>query len=316
MKRIFASALCLLFTAPIHAQITVDNCGTPLTLDTPPKTLITHDINMSEMAFALGLNEHMIGVTGISGYYKTTPAFKQLQGSIPELAPKYPSLEVLVNAKPDVFFAGWNYGMRLGGSVTPEALKEFGTDTLILNESCSHILKNKKPATMEQMFDDVNRLATLFGKQDKATQLITDWKNQLTKIQNSTKGQKPLKVFLYDSGEDKPFTAGKYAIVSAMIEAAGGENIMKDLDISWGVTSWESVALHNPDLIILLDYQNGTGAKGMQRFLEKHPAMKTTAAVKFSQYVPLRYEEITPGPANLDAIEKLAIRIQAINEQP
>lgn len=313
MKKL--SALTLLLTVSAQAQITVENCDSTLTFDKAPKTLITHDINMSEMAFSLGLEENMIGVTGISGYYKTTPEFNRLQGSIPELAPKYPSLEVLVNANPDVFFAGWNYGMRLGGSVTPDSLKEFGINTLILNESCSHIRKDKQPANMEQMFDDVTRLATLFGQQDRAQTLISTWREQLILIQQQTQNQTPLKVFLYDSGEEKPFTAGKYATVSAMIEAAGGANVMKDLDISWGTTSWESVAMHNPDVIILLDYQNGTGAKGMQAFLEQHPAMKLTTAVKTIQYLPLRYEEITPGPANIAAIEKLAQRIQEIHDK-
>jgi iron complex transport system substrate-binding protein len=33
----------------------------------------------------------------------------------------------------------------------------------------------------------------------------------------------PLKVFVYDSGEDKPFTSGRYAMPTAIIEAAGGK---------------------------------------------------------------------------------------------
>ena len=50
---------------------------------------MVHDINMSEIAFSLGLQDRMVGVTGISGWYKTTPEFDALRGDIPELAPKY-----------------------------------------------------------------------------------------------------------------------------------------------------------------------------------------------------------------------------------
>ena len=76
MKKL--SALTLLLTVSAQAQITVENCDSTLTLDKAPKTLITHDITMSEMAFSLGLEDNMIAVTGISGYNKTTPEFTRL----------------------------------------------------------------------------------------------------------------------------------------------------------------------------------------------------------------------------------------------
>lgn len=44
-------------------------------------------------------------------------------------------------------------------------------------------------------------------------------------------------MFVYDSGEDKPFTSGKYAMPTAIIEAAGGKNVMEAVDTSWGTTS-------------------------------------------------------------------------------
>jgi iron complex transport system substrate-binding protein len=91
-----------------------------------------------------------------------------------------------------------------------------------------------------------------------------------------------------------------------MIEAAGGLSITSKMETSWGRTSWENVASENPDVIILLDYQAASGADSLQRFLEQHPLMKHTNAVKSGRYVKLRYEQITPGPANIGAIEKLA----------
>ena len=66
------------------------------------------------------------------------------------------------------------------------------------------------------------------------------------------------------------------------------------------------VAAANPEFLILLDYQGGDGAGGLLRFLKEHPVMSLTDAVKNERFVPLRYEELTPGPANIDAIEKIA----------
>ena len=147
MKWSVASTLFFLFPIAIanakstEYPVTVDNCGSPLTIEKRPNAAVFHDINMTEMAFALGLEDSMVGVTGITGWYKMSPSFEKTLGDIPELAPKYPSLETLIAAKTDFFFAGWNYGMKVGGEVTPETLKPYGIDTLVLSESCIHTNK-------------------------------------------------------------------------------------------------------------------------------------------------------------------------------
>ena len=309
MKWTLAFALLLplaVQAANTQYPVTVTSCGQPLTFDAPPSRAVFHDINMSEMAFALGLQDRMVGVTGISGWYKMSPSFETKLGSIPELAPKYPSMETLLGAKPDFFFAGWNYGMRIGGDVTPTTLKPYGVNTLVLSESCVHTGEIDTPATMDLLYDDIAKLGVIFDEQDKASALIQDWKQRIKALPKHATAQSAPKVFLYDSGEDKPFTAGKYAMPEAMIEAAGGVNVSHDMDTSWATTSWESVATANPDLIILLDYQSASGADSLQRFLEQHPLMKHTNAVKNQRYVKLRYEQLTPGPANIGAVEKLA----------
>ncbi|MEP0521173.1 MAG: ABC transporter substrate-binding protein [Hyphomicrobiales bacterium] len=307
MKKLL-SALPLIFTisAANAAPVTVDNCGVPLTFEKMPERIVVHDINMTEMAFALGLQDKMVGVTGITGWYKTNPEFNQRLGDIPELAPKYPTVENLVAVSPDMFFAGWYYGMKPGGDVTPDTLATHHVKTLILSESCVHLDKSRPIASMDLLFDDILRLGEIFDKTTQAQALVDGWKEELQAIKNTVveKGRK--RVFLYDSGADKPFTAGKYAITTAMIEAAGGINVMADMDTSWGTTSWEAVAVANPEFLILLDYQGGEGAAGLMTFLKSHPVMKFTDAVKNERFVALRYEELTPGPANIKAIGKIA----------
>ncbi|QPC88725.1 ABC transporter substrate-binding protein [Mesorhizobium sp. NBSH29] len=261
---------------------------------------------MSEMAFALDLQPSIVGVTGISGWYKFSPEFEALRKDIPELAPKHASIETLIAAKPDFFFAGWNYGMRVGGEVTPERLEAYGIKTLVLTESCIHVDKNRPRASMELLFGDMERLGKVFGKEQEAARLIAGWRAELADIAAKAGKNEPIRVFLYDSGEDKPFTAGKFAMPTALIEAAGGVNIMEDLETSWVSTDWETVAMRNPPFIVLLDYQDGSGPQKMIDFLTAHPAMKQTEAVKNGRYLSLRYAELTPGPANIPAIAKLA----------
>jgi iron complex transport system substrate-binding protein len=295
-----ASALCAAQTFPV----TVDNCGEPLTFAAPPKRAVIHDLNMTEMALALQLNARMVGVTGITGWYKTGPEFKVALGPIPELAPKNPNLENILAANPDFFFAGWNYGMKVGGEVTPTTLAKYGIKTL-LSESCIHVNKQRPAASMDLLYTDFVKLGTIFGKEAQAKTQVAQWKARLAQLSPAS-SNKDTRVFLYDSGDDKPFTAGKYAIPTAMIEAAGGRNIMADMDTSWGTTAWETVAARNPQFLVMLDYQDGNGVTKLLQFLKNHPAMKETDAVKNERYVALRYAELTPGPANIEAIEKIA----------
>jgi iron complex transport system substrate-binding protein len=307
LKLFLSTILALGMAGTASAQeVTVDNCGKPLMFEAQPERLVVHDINMSEMAFALGLQDKIVGVTGITGWYKTSPEFDTARGGIPELAPKYPSVENLVSASPDLFFAGWYYGMKPGGEVTPDTLAPFGIKTMILTESCVHLNKDRPEASMDLLFDDMKRLAKVMHVEDKAEALISDWNAQLSDIEAKTADLPKPRVFLLDGPADAPFTAGKFAIPDAMIEAAGGTSVTHDMDTSWGRSSWEAIAATNPEFLVLLDYQNGDGAEGTFKFLQEHPVMAHTDAVKNSRWIGLRYEELTPGPANIVAIEKMA----------
>ena len=306
MKTAAFPLILLLLGAPALAGVTVDNCGSPLTFDETPERIVVHDMNMTEMAFALGLQDKIVGLTGITGWYKTSPTFDADRGDIPELAPKYPTVENLLAADPDLFFAGWYYGMRPGGEVTPDTLAPFGIDVMVLTESCVHLHDARPEASMELLFDDVLRLGEVMDVADRANTLVTGWKDQLASIEAKTADQARPRVFLLDGPADAPFTAGKFAIPDAMIEAAGGENVTGGMETSWGRSSWEVVAAANPEFLILLDYQTGNGAADTFAFLQDHPVMSSTDAVVNQRWIGLRYEELTPGPANIAAIEKIA----------
>lgn len=307
MKRLLPALLAFSWTsAALAFPVTVDSCGASLTFDAPPTRAVVHDLNMAEMAFALGLQPSIVGLTGITGWYKVPPEFKAAQGAIPELAPKHPSLENIVAVGPDFVFAGWGYGLRAESGVTPDTLAPYGIKTLVLTESCIHKNKDHPAASMELLYGDVLKLGQIFGKEEEAERLVAGWKQRFATIKARVGVNKTTRVFLYDSGEDKPFTAGKYAMPTPMIEAAGGKNIMDDLETSWGTTDWETVAARNPEFLVLLDYQDDAGYRKLLDFLEQHPAMKETDAVKNKRFVALRYAELTPGPANVEAIDKMA----------
>ena len=202
----------------------VESCNRTVTFDEPPKKAISNDVNLTEMMLVLGLADRMVGYTGISGWKTLDEEMRAGVKELPELSQKYPSKEVLVGADADFFFAGWNYGMKVGGEVTPETLEPFGIKVYELTESCIHIM-NKSKANMEDMYNDLLNLGRIFSVEDKANELINNYRMEIQELTKNINTDDPLRVFVYDSGEDTPFTAGFYAMPTALIEASGGINL-------------------------------------------------------------------------------------------
>ena len=296
--------LIISFNSLASSKVSVDSCNRTVTFDSPPQRAISNDVNLTEMMLVLGLSDKMVGYTGISGWKTLDEEMRLGVKQLPELSPKYPTKEVLVGADADFFFAGWNYGMKVGGEVTPETLKPFGINVYELTESCIHIMTKKK-VSMDDMYNDLLNLGLIFQIENRAKKIVDAYR---TDLNNFTKKLEPIaakKVFVYDSGEDTPFTAGRYAMPTALIEAAGGINIMDDFQKSWGTVTWEEVIDRNPEVVVIVNYGKVT-AEQKRKFMMSNPAFANIDAVKNDRFVTLEYVEATPGPRNIKAIKKLA----------
>ena len=306
MKNIIIISLFTYLSAgPLLAEATVQSCNRTVTFENPPERAVSNDVNLTEMMLVLGLADQMVGYTGISGWKTLDAEMRSGVKELPELSAKYPTKEVLVGADADFFFAGWNYGMKVGGEVTPETLKPFGIKVYELTESCSHIM-DKQKASLEDMYTDILNLGKIFGVESRAEALVESYKSELeifkAKLVNIDEG---LRVFVYDSGEDAPFTAGRYAMPTALIEAAGGQNIMDDFNKSWGTVTWEEVVDRDPQVVVIVNYGDVT-AEQKREYMMSNPAFKNISAVKNNRFVTLEYVEATPGPRNIQAIKHLA----------
>ena len=305
MRHLFITALLISFSISFaFAQTTIKSCNRNVTFETPPQRAISNDVNLTEMMLVLGLADHMVGYTGIPGWKTLDAKMREGVKKLPELSAKYPSKEVLVGADADFFFAGWNYGMKVGGEVTPETLAPFGIKVYELTESCTHIMQKDK-ASIEDMYADLLNLGAIFSVQDRATAMVERYKEDLTEFSKSFETGKPLRVFVYDSGEDAPFTAGRYAMPTALIEAAGGKNIMDEFEKSWATVTWEEVVERNPEVVVIVNYGDVT-AEQKREFMMSNPAFANIDAVKNDRFVTLEYVEATPGPRNISAIKTMA----------
>jgi iron complex transport system substrate-binding protein len=305
------SLLCfvlLLGSAQVFAEATkyplsIQSCNREVTFKEAPKHAVSHDINMTQMMFALGLKSRMAGYSGVSGWKSVTPQMQSLLDGLPELAAKYPSVETLLDANVDFFFAGWDYGMRVGGDLTPQTLQPLGINVYELTESCAFVMK-RPAATLEDTYNDLRNLGKIFDVQDRANTLIADMQAQVAEARKDLPADKP-RVFLYDSGEDRAMTSGRLGMPQALIDAAGGRNILDDVEASWTRVNWETVVEHNPQVIVIVDYSEIT-AEQKVRFLLDNKALQSVDAIKNQRFIVIPYVQATPGIDNVLAVETLA----------
>ncbi|TNB90272.1 ABC transporter substrate-binding protein [Pseudomonas sp. Fig-3] len=283
--------------------LTIQSCNREVTFNQAPKHAVSHDINMTQMMLALGLKSRMVGYSGISGWKSVTPDMEKILDGLPELAAKYPSVETLLNANVDFFFAGWDYGMRVGGDLTPQTLQPLGINVYELTESCAFVMK-RPPATLEDTYNDLRNLGRIFDVQDRANELIASMQAQVAQVRKQLPADQP-RVFLYDSGEDRAMTSGRLGMPQALIDAAGGRNILDDVQTSWTRVSWENVVERNPEVIVIVDYGE-VSAEQKQQFLLNNPALQSVDAIKHRRFIVIPYVQATPGIDNVLAVQTLA----------
>jgi iron complex transport system substrate-binding protein len=289
--------------------VTVQSCNREVTFTAPPQRAVSNDVNLTEMMLVLGLRDRMVGYTGVTEWKTLDEVLRADIEELPELSPAYPTKEVLLGADADFYFAGWNYGMNVGGEVTPETLAPFDIAVYELAESCIKIMPKAK-SSMEDLYTDLRNLGRIFGVSERAEALIAGYEADLNAFTATLDHSTTPNVFVYDSGEDKPFTAGRYAMPTALIEAAGGHNILDDLDTSWAEIGWEPVIERNPDVIVIVNYGNVTAEEKIA-FMKDNPAFKDIPAVRDDRFVVLEYVEATPGPRNIEAVKRLAAAFAA-----
>lgn len=285
--------------------VTVEVCGEPVTFDAPPERAVTNDVNITEIFLDVGLKDKLVGYSGVSDVRDVGANYRQLLEDVPQLSPKYIDLEVLVGAEPDFFFAGWNYGFSAETGITPANLEQYGIRSYVLTESCIRIMMREQ-VSLEDTFTDLLNIGRIFGVEAQAEVKVEQYRAELTEIEQVVGAvDDPLRVFVYDSGEDTPLTAAKFAMPNAMIEAAGGTNIFNDVESSWTLVNWEDVVDRNPEHIVIIDYDE-PDAQGKIDFLKSQAELADVDAIKNDRFVVLTYAEATPGPRNVASTRALA----------
>ncbi|MDN3024024.1 ABC transporter substrate-binding protein [Streptomyces sp. S.PB5] len=319
MRKLLAAALCLAATATgcgasvesatdaKSTAVTLTNCGRKVTYDKVPERVVTNDVGITELMFALGLEDRMAGfaMPDDKGDLSDVP-WKGGYDKVTWLSKDQLTKENVLDARGDLVLAGWNYGFREDAGFTPDALKKLGVPSYILTESCRNGRTKTSRGIMpplEALYTDLTNLGKLFGVEKRAAALIADFKKQISTVHAKAPTTRPT-VFLYDSGQDQPFTSGRYAAPDQIISEAGGTNVMHDVQDSWTTVGWESVVERDPDVIVICDYGD-VSAEQKKKFLLSYAPLRNVSAVRHQRIFTLDYVDLVESPRNPSAIARL-----------
>ena len=138
------------------------------------------------------------------------------------------------------------------------------------------------------MFGDI------FNLKDNAKNVVKNMKEDINKVKEKNKNKNNIKVFAYDSQESAPFVVGGNGIGNTMIEIAGGENIFKDTNFSFGIGTWEKVLDENPEAIIVIDY-GSVSYENKIKYLKNNSPISQLEAVKKNKFIRIPLSYISPG---------------------
>ncbi|MYT32761.1 MULTISPECIES: ABC transporter substrate-binding protein [unclassified Streptomyces] len=298
-----------------HYPVTVTNCGIPATYAHAPRRVVTNDVGITEIMFALGLEGRMAGyaMPDDKGDLSKVP-WKTAYGKVPRLSKKALTKEMALDARADLVFAGWNYGFGEGNGLTPAALKKLGIGSYVLTESCHNGTDGGARGVLpplEALYADLAALGKIFDVEDRAQALIRTYRKQVAEAAAHAPAHRPT-VFLYDDGRDKPLTAGRYAGPHDIITKAGGDNVMKDLKDSWTSVGWETVVARDPDVIVINNYGDTTAAQ-KKAFLESYAPLADVSAVKHHRIYVMDYAELVESPRNPTAVSDLARYLRGVH---
>ncbi|CAM5593167.1 MULTISPECIES: ABC transporter substrate-binding protein [Streptomyces] len=328
MRTLLAAALCLAATATgcgatvesaedaRSPAVTLTNCGREVTYDKVPERVVTNDVGITELMFALGLEDRMAGfaMPDDKGDLSRVP-WKDGYDKVPWLSKDQLTRENVLDARADLVVAGWNYGFREDGGFTPDALEKLGIPSYVLTESCRNGRTKTSRGIMpplDALYTDLTNLGRLFGVEKRAEALVDGFEKQIAGVRaKAPKGVGRPSVFLYDSGQDTPFTSGRYAAPEQIITEAGGVNVMHDVADSWTTAGWESVVERDPDVIVICDYGD-VSAERKKKFLLSYAPLRDVSAIRHRRIVALDYADLVESPRNPSAIARLGAYLRTV----
>jgi iron complex transport system substrate-binding protein len=239
-----------------------------VTIEKEPKRIVSLSPGTTEILFALGVGDRLVGVTSYDDYppekIQEIPKVGDFQG---------PNIEAILAQKPELIFAS-----RLSGKEQMEALQQAGFNVVIL-----------EAASLEQIYDSIALTAQITNTTAKGEKMITEMQEQITALQKKVQALPRVKVF-YLVDTNGTWTAGRNTFIDKLISLAGGENIAGAID-GWAQFSLENLPEKNPAVIITAPHA------GSIEELRRLPGYVETDAVKQNRLYVLSDDNIISRPS-------------------
>lgn len=278
-------------------KVVIENIDRTITFDRVPERAVTLNQHVTEIMLALGLEDHMVGTAFLDD--EILPEFQEQYSKIPVLSDRYPSQEVFLSVEPDFAYAGWQSAFREDNVGTVEQLEQFGVKAYL------HKASYEVGPTLEDLFEDILNIGRIFDVQDRAEELIASMEREFAEVQEQIgEVEEPIRIFVYDSGEDTPFTVAQ-GFMTTIINLAGGKNIFDDVDRNWAQVSWEEVINRDPEVIVVVDYGETTVEQKKELLLNKS-ALANVTAIQNERFVVIPLSAAAEGVRIVSAFETLS----------
>ncbi|MCX3068249.1 MAG: ABC transporter substrate-binding protein [Cetobacterium sp.] len=237
----------------------------------------------TEMLLAIGAENQILGTAYLDD--EILPELREKYNKIPVLSKGAPTKEQFYSLNPN-FLTGWKSIATPKNLGTVEELKENGIEVVFT--------KSQDSSKIEDIYSDILMFGDIFNLKDNAKNVVKNMKEDINKVKEKNKNKNNIKVFAYDSQESAPFVVGGNGIGNTMIEIAGGENIFKDTNFSFGIGTWEKVLDENPEAIIVIDY-GSVSYENKIKYLKNNSPISQLEAVKKNKFIRIPLSYISPG---------------------
>ena len=305
--------------SPGGNTVTVTNCGKEVSFPQPLNRLFVNDGGMIAIALASGAHDNIVAVSSLARDRRVLRlAYGSQVDDLNEVTTEQPTLENFVAARPQVVYAGYNYGMSESRGITIDILKQHGIDVYQLSEACRQGDGAPERGTMDPwtaLDTDLRNIGTITGHPDEGAAAADRVKSRLSAVRAAPQAEKRPTVFVFDSGTDTVFTSGAFGGPQGIIDAAGARNATEDVKDTWTAVSWERLATADPDVIAFVDYP-GQSIDEKIAALKSNPASRSLRAVRNSSFINLPYAMWVSSPLNIDAAEVLRKALERAGALP
>jgi iron complex transport system substrate-binding protein len=259
-----------------------DDSGVEVRLDKYPERIISLTPSNTEILFALGLGERVVGVTTYCDYPEEAKQKKRigdLQGNVEEI----------VALKPDLIVAK----SVLNDDVVSK-LRKLDVPVLCVD-----------PESIDGVYRAIELIAKLTGTSDNGDKIINGMKEKIAAVEKKVAGitqEKRLKVFV-EVGYEPLYTAGDKTYVDELVSLAGGINIAKNIE-GYQMYSLEDVVKSNPDVILAADNYY----IDIDKEIKKRAGWDAIEAVQKGNLISDFDTNLVnrPGPRSAEAVELIA----------